>query len=64
MFTAGPSTTETSSAWHSSPMASPMLLIRSLSKELATAQAAGKHTATMESFTPRWSPSLSCFLRP
>lgn len=34
-----------SSAWHSSPNASPSSRISSLSKEQAVAQAAGKHTA-------------------
>src|SRR5574344_2011757 len=47
MFTAGPSSTETPWAWHSSPSASPSNLSTERSKEQELAHAAGKHTALM-----------------
>ena len=45
-------------------MARPMRFTSALSKDAAVAQPAGKHTASMLSFTPRWSAPSSCLRRP
>ena len=53
MFTAGPSTTATSSCWQLAPIRSPSLPSSSRSNEAAVAQAAGMQTALMLSLMPK-----------
>ena len=64
MFTAGPRSTASFSCCAESAIASPTFSIRSLSKEQAVAQAGGKQTALMLSFTPRLSCVWSCLRSP
>ena len=64
MLAAGPSSTETSSWRHSSPMAAPRASIRSGSKLQAVAQAGGKQVAGTDWLSPRWSASAACLRKP
>ena len=64
MLMAGPRSTATFSAWHSSPSVSPVFLSSSLSKEAARPAAEGKQTAQIESLIPRWSAASSCLRSP
>ena len=60
----GPNTTPTFSALASFPISVPTASARSGSKEDASAHPAGKQTAVLLSFSPRWSVASVCFLRP
>ena len=64
MLAAGPSSTPTDSARHSSPKASPICRKSAGSKLQAVAAAVGKQVASTEAFSPRWSASPACLRRP
>ena len=64
MFRPGPSSTETSCAAASSPIASPTASPRAGSQLLATVAEVGKQVAGTLGFRPRWSAAPACLRTP